>query len=61
MRVAFRLPNRKSAGVREMAGTPRPDDIVHLDEVAYRVVVSVVWFTGDQPRDGDVMLYLGKA
>jgi hypothetical protein len=43
-----------------MAGTPRPDDIVHLDEVAYRVV-SVVWFTGDQPRDGDVMLYLGKA
>ena len=60
MRVAFRLPNRKSAGVREMAGVPRPDDIVHVDEAACRVV-SVVWFTGDQPRDADVMLYLGKA
>jgi hypothetical protein len=34
--------------------------VAFIDEVAYRVV-SVAWFTGDQPRDADVMLYLGKA
>jgi hypothetical protein len=59
MRIAFRLPSGESAGVREMAGVPRPDDTVHLDDVAYRVI-SVVWFTGEQSRDADVMLYLGK-
>jgi hypothetical protein len=42
-----------------MAAVPRAREIVHLDGRTYRVR-SVVWFTDDEPRESDVLLYLRK-
>ena len=59
MLVTFVLRRAKPGGSREMAVVPRKGEIVHLDGVTYRVRY-VVWFTDDEPRESDVLVYLRK-